>query len=130
MIKSSISHTFRSIFNNFDVVSKHLASLGLPSPETLIGNAIADDGKSVDFDILNEAITAIAFSSYNLEDGVENIMFLNTSTLDYSITRGAQGDPSDLIGKIQSGDVVITGGFNWIDAQQTPTPGYNAAKSR
>jgi hypothetical protein len=119
--------TFRSIFNNFDPVSKHLAYLGLPSPETLIGNAIADDGKSItDFDLLNEAITAIAFASYHLSNGVENIMFLNTTTLDYTISRGKDGDPSDLIGKLQSKEVVITGGFNWNDSQQTPTPAYNA----
>ena len=119
--------TFKSIINNYDQVSKHLANLGLPSPETLIGQAIARDGKSVDFGAMNEAITAIAFSSYHLEDGVENIMFLNTTTLDYTIARGTQGDPSDLIGKIQSDDITITGGFNWNDAQQTPTPAYNAS---
>lgn len=121
--------TFKSVINNYDQVSKHLAKLGLPSPETLIGKAIAKDGKSVDFGALNEAITAIAFSSYHLEDGVENIMFLNTTTLDYTIARGTQGDPSDLIGKIQSNEIEITGGFNWNDAQQTPTPAYNAATS-
>jgi len=122
--------SFGSIFNNLDKVDEHLAYLGLPDVDSLIGSAINEDGTSVDFGALNQAITAIAFVSYHLEDKVENIMFLNTSTLDYTITRGKQGDPSDLIGKIQTGEVLITGGFNWNDAQQTPTPGYNAAISK
>jgi hypothetical protein len=121
---------FGSIFNNLNKVDERLNYLGLPNVDSLIGSAIAPDGKSVDFADLNQAMTAIAFVSYHLEDKVENIMFLNTSTLDYTITRGKLGDPSDLVGKINTGEVVITGGFNWNDSQQTPTPGYNAAISQ
>ena len=59
------------------------------------------------------------------EDHIENILFLNTVSLDYTIIRGTGGDPTDLLDKLDSGDVIVTSGFNWNDAQQTPTPSYN-----
>jgi hypothetical protein len=45
--------------------------------------------------------------------------------LDYTIIRGEGGDPTDLLEKLRAGQVKVTSGFNWNDAQQTPTPSYN-----
>jgi hypothetical protein len=120
-------NTMKSIVNNWGAVKQHMEELGIDSPEGMIGKAIARNGKSVNFEEMNKAVTAISFVSYHLEDGVENIMFLNTTTLDYTIMRGSGGDPTDFLDKIQNGTVVITSGFNWNDAQQTPTPSYNAS---
>lgn len=121
--------SLKSIFNNYNAVAKQMNQLGLGSPSGLIGAAISRDGKRVDMHKMNKAITAMAFVSYHLEDHIENIFFLNTESLDYTIFRGQGGDPTDLLDKIDSGEVKITSGFNWNDAQQTPTPSYNAGAS-
>lgn len=121
--------TIKSIVNNYNEVAKKMESTGTGSPAGLIGSAISSNGKRVDFSKMNKAITAIAFVSYNLEDNVENILFLNTTDLSYSIVRGKDGDPTDLLNKLDSGLVKITSGFNWNDAQQTPTPAYNAGRT-
>ena len=118
--------SLKSIFNNYDAVTKKMEQLGVGSPSGLIGQAISRDGKRVDMTKINKAITAMAFVSYHLEDHIENILFLNTESLDYTIFRGKGGDPTDLLDKIDAGQVKITSGFNWNDAQQTPTPSYNA----
>jgi hypothetical protein len=118
--------SLKSIFNNYDAVAKKMEQLGVGSPSGLIGQAISRDGKRVEMHKMNKAITAMAFVSYHLEDHIENILFLNTESLDYTIFRGEGGDPTDLLDKIDSGLVKITSGFNWNDAQQTPTPSYNA----
>jgi hypothetical protein len=121
--------SLKSVFNNYNAVAKKMNELGLGSPSGLIGAAISRDGKRVDMHKMNKAITAMAFVSYHLEDHIENIFFLNTESLDYTIFRGQGGDPTDLLDKIDSGEVKITSGFNWNDAQQTPTPSYNAGAS-
>jgi hypothetical protein len=118
--------SMKSIFNNYEAVAKKMEQLGVGSPSGLIGQAISRDGKRVEMHKMNKAITAMAFVSYHLEDHIENILFLNTESLDYTIFRGEGGDPTDLLDKIDSGMVKITSGFNWNDAQQTPTPSYNA----
>jgi hypothetical protein len=118
--------SLKSIFNNYQAVTKKMEQLGVGSPSGLIGQAISRDGKQVDMQKMNKAMTAMAFVSYHLEDHIENILFLNTESLDYTIFRGEGGDPTDLLDKIDSGLIKITSGFNWNDAQQTPTPSYNA----
>jgi hypothetical protein len=120
--------SLKSIFNNYNAVVAHMDKLGVGSPSGLIGAAISRDGKKVSLSKMNQAITAMAFVSYHLEDHIENILFLNTDTLDYSIIRGENGDPTDLLDKMDSGYVKVTSGFNWNDAQQTPTPSYNTAR--
>jgi len=120
--------TLKSIFNNYQAVAKRMDELGVGSPSGLIGSAISRDGKTVSLAKMNQAITAMAFVSYHLEDHIENILFLNTDTLDYSIIRGPKGDPTDLLEKMESGYVKVTSGFNWNDAQQTPTPSYNTSR--
>lgn len=120
--------TIKSIFNNWNAVTKKMEELGVGSPSGLIGQAISRNGKSVDYSKMNEAITALAFVSYHLEDHIENILFLNTLSLDYTIIRGEGGDPTDLLEKLRAGSVKVTSGFNWNDAQQTPTPTYNTGR--
>ena len=91
--------------------------------DKIIANAIEQDG-TVDFMKMSKAYTKIAYESYNLADGITTVMFLRTDTLDYTII----DDGDDLVNKL--GDTVVMGsGFNWNDDQQTPTPGYMAAKS-
>lgn len=120
--------TLKSIFNNYDAVVKRMDELGIGSPAGLIGKAISRDGKKVSLARMNQALTAMAFVSYHLEDHIENILFLNTLSLDYTIIRGEGGDPSDLLDKLENGFVKVTSGFNWNDAQQTPTPTYNTSR--
>lgn len=94
----------------------------IPNADKLLASAINQDG-TVDFLKMNKAYTKIAYESYNLADGVTTIMFLRTDTLDYTIIK----DGNDLMNKL--GDTVLSvKGFNWNDDQQTPTPGYIAAK--
>ena len=120
--------SLKSIFNNYKAVAQKMEQLGVGSPAGLIGQAISRDGKKVSLDKMNEAITAMAFVSYHLEDHIENVLFLNTLSLDYSIIRGEGGDPTDLVEKMRAGFVKVTSGFNWNDAQQTPTPSYNTSR--
>lgn len=120
--------SMKSIFNNYVAVTKRMEELGVGSPASLIGNAISRDGKKVSLAKMNQAITAMAFVSYHLEDHIENILFLNTENLEYSIIRGQGGDPTDLLEKMEAGYVKVTSGFNWNDAQQTPTPSYNTSR--
>lgn len=107
--------TIKSLVLNFDKIKM---------ADKLIANAIEQDG-TVDFDKMSKAYTKIAYESYHLADGVTTIMFLRTDTLDYTIAK----DGNDLMKKLDSNSVVISAGFNWNDDQQTPTPGYAAAKS-
>jgi hypothetical protein len=72
-------------------------------------------------DRLNKLL--LAYSSYNIADGITTVMLLRTDTLDYTIIKDGI-ELADRLGK----DVVMGGGFNWNDDQQTPTPGYIASK--
>lgn len=106
--------TIKSLVLNFDKISM---------ADKLIANSIEQDG-TVDYLKINKAYTKIAYESYQLADGITTIMFLRTDTLDYTIA----DDGDDLVNKL--GDSIIMGaGFNWNDDQQTPTPGYTAAKA-
>lgn len=106
--------TIKALVLNFDKIDM---------ADKLIANAIEPDG-TVNYLKINKAYTKIAYESYNMADGITTIMFLRTDTLDYTIVDN--GD--DLVNKL--GDTVIMGaGFNWNDDQQTPTPGFIAAKS-
>lgn len=116
---------FKSLVGNYDAVEKELKRLRMPAPEEYIRRAL-DGPQERLYTNMNKAMTAIAFTSYRLseEHPWDAILFLNTSSLNYTIVRSAK----ELINAINTGDVVITGGFNFNDAQQTPTPGYNAPK--
>jgi hypothetical protein len=86
--------------------------------------AIFEDG-TINVNAMMAAYTRLAYESYNRADHVESIMFLNTTTLDYSIATSSQ----DLLGKMggkSDSSVRITGGFNFNDDQQSATPAYLA----
>jgi len=89
--------------------------------EDIVWNTLYDDG-TIDVDAMMLAYTRLAYESYNRENGVESILFLNTRSLDYSIARHGK----DLLGKLASGDIKITSGFNFNDSQQSASPAYLA----
>jgi hypothetical protein len=110
--------TFNKIILNLDEVEE---SLGQTAAE-LIDAAIPDDGGrdgGIDVDAIISAYTKLAYESYHLADGITTIMYLNTESLDYALIE----DGEDLVSRIGK-DIKITGGFNFNDDQQTPTPAY------
>ena len=112
-------NTIKALIQNFDELGKKLGF----KPDALIANSVEQDG-TVDWLKMNKAYAKIAYSSYHLADGITTIMFLRTNTLDYTIIK----DGDDFVNKLGT-EVVMGGGFNWNDDQQTPTPGYNAASA-
>lgn len=122
-------NTFSALITNMDEIKKGTKdaagnTVRGVSPEKLISNAINEDG-TIDVEKMIAAYTRLAYESYNRADGVESILFLNTSTLDYTIIRNG----SDLVNKLGS-QVKITGGFNFNDDQQSATPAYLASKDK
>ena len=87
--------------------------------EDLIPPMVNDDG-TIGFDKFNKQYALIAYESYNYEDKVENIMFVNTTNQNYFITRNKE----ELAAAIDTRDVVISGGINWNDDQPKATPQY------
>lgn len=121
--------TFETLITNLDEVRKPTKNsagdrISGVSPEKLISESIFEEG-IIDPTDMMAAYTRLAYESYNRADGVEAILFLNTSTLDYTIARNG----NDLIGKL-NGDITITGGFNFNDDQQSATPAYLARKAK
>jgi hypothetical protein len=131
-------NTFSTLITNLDEVAKPgTTSSGEPilgpdgkslfpgvNAKNLIMKAIFEDG-TINVNAMMAAYTRLAYESYNRADHVESIMFLNTTTLDYSIATSSQ----DLLGKMGGKDessVRITGGFNFNDDQQSATPAYLA----
>lgn len=121
-------NTFATLVTNLDDVKKSTTNsagkriMGI-SPEKLISGAIYEDG-TIDVLDMMAAYTRLAYESYNRADGVESILFLNTTTLDYTIVN----DGKDLVGKLNK-EITITGGFNFNDDQQSATPAYLAKKA-
>jgi hypothetical protein len=116
---------FDKTFELFHTTIKSLVLnfVSIKNADKLIASAVEQDG-TVDWMKMNKAYTKIAYESYHLADGITTIMFLRTDTLDYSIIK----DGNDLVKKLGK-TVTMGAGFNWNDDQQTPTPGYMAAKS-
>jgi len=119
-----IHETIKALVQNYDALSKDNPKTGHKAfnPDALIANSIEQDG-TVDYLKINKAYTRIAYSSYNIADGITTVMLLRTDTLDYTIIKDGV-ELADRLGK----DITMGGGFNWNDDQQTPTPGYIAAK--
>ena len=141
--------SIKALVQNYDDLGKPATNQdGTPNkhhvpfdPKTLIIEAIKQekeppsekypDGRiytTVDRKKMNIAYSKIAYASYHLADGITTVMLLRTDSLDYTIFRNAD----DLVGKFGTGKeasetVMIGGGFNWNDDQQTPTPGYIAS---
>jgi hypothetical protein len=113
------NNTFQALIKNLKEVQKSSETSRGVSAEKIIWSAIYDDG-TIDVDKMMKAYTRLAYESYNRANGVESILFLNTNSLDYTITRNGV----DLISKLNNGDLKITSGFNFNDSQQSATPGY------
>ena len=119
--------TFSTLITNLDSVKKSTVDSGGNkimgiSPEKLISGAIYEDG-TIEVDDMMAAYTRLAYESYNRADGVEAILFLNTTSLDYTIARNGK----DLVSKLND-SITITGGFNFNDDQQSATPAYLAKR--
>lgn len=119
--------TFSTLITNLEEVKKStIDSAGNKiagvSPEKLISGSIYEDG-TIDVDDMMSAYTRLAYESYNRADGVEAILFLNTTSLDYTIARNGR----DLVGKLND-SITISGGFNFNDDQQSATPAYLAKR--
>ena len=89
--------------------------------EDVVWNTLYDDG-TIDVDGIMKAYTRLAYESYNRQNGVESILFLNTRSLDYTIARNGR----DMLNKLSSNDIKITSGFNFNDSQQSASPAYLA----
>jgi len=111
-------NTFNKIILNLEEVEE---SLGQTAAEMIDAAIPAEGGRDggIDVDALIAAYTKLAYESYHLADGITTIMYLNTESLDYALIEN--GD--DLVSRIGQ-DIKITGGFNFNDDQQTPTPAY------
>jgi hypothetical protein len=111
--------TFRRIILNLEQVEESLGRTALE----LIDSAIpqTEDGRDggIDVDAMIKAYTLLAYESYHLADGITTIMYLNTESLDYALVENG----NDLIDRLGQ-DIKVTGGFNFNDDQQTPTPAY------
>jgi len=70
--------------------------------------------------LFNKHYSAIAYDSYNKEDEVENILFINSYNRNYFII----ADQQELLDAIDSKDILIAGGITWNDDQQKATPQY------
>ena len=67
--------------------------------------------------------TGLAYESYNIEDDVENILFINSTTRSYYIINNRD----EMIKAIASGDIQVKGGVSWNDDQQKASPQYAIA---
>ena len=118
------ANTFSTLITNLsEVESSYVDSKGNRFKgvklETIVWETLFDDG-TIDVDGIMKAYTRLAYESYNRENDVESILFLNTRSLDYTIARNGR----DMLAKLASGDIKITSGFNFNDSQQSASPAY------
>ena len=118
------ANTFSTLITNLsEVESSYVDSKGNRFKgvklETIVWETLFDDG-TIDVDGIMKAYTRLAYESYNRENDVESILFLNTRSLDYTIARNGK----DMLAKLASGDIKITSGFNFNDSQQSASPAY------
>jgi hypothetical protein len=111
--------TFSRIILNLDQVEESLGQTALELIDAAIPTT--EDGRDggIDVNEIIKAYTLLAYESYHLADGITTIMYLNTESLDYALVENG----NDLVDRIGQ-DIKITGGFNFNDDQQTPTPAY------
>ena len=108
-----LTNTFKEIVTGWKKVS---------SWDKRIKGMINSDG-TVGKDKLFTQYSAIAYDSYNKEDSVENILFVNSSNRNYYLVSGK--NPTELLQAIKSGEIIIKGGISWNDDQQKATPQYS-----
>ena len=82
-----------------------------------------DDSGSIKKDKLNHHFAALAYDSYNKEDKVENILFINSWNRNYYLIK----TQAELLKAIGDKDIKISGGITWNDEQQKATPQYARA---
>lgn len=85
----------------------------------LVRGMINKDG-TIDFDKFIKNYSAIAYDSYNKEDEVENILFVNSTNRNYYLI----GDMKELLTAVNNKDIFVSGGISWNDDQQKATPQY------
>lgn len=102
--------TFQAIVNGHEKVKDF---------DSLVRGMINSDG-TLDEKKLWKNYSAIAYESYNQEDEVENILFINSTNRNYFIVRSKE----DLLDAIDAGEITVKGGITWNDDQQKATPQY------
>jgi hypothetical protein len=105
--------TFKSIINGWKKVDNWNKRI----------KAMVDSDGSIDVNKFQLHYSALAYDSYNKEDEVENILFVNSMNRNYYLI----GNQAELIKAVKSGDVMIKGGITWNDDQQKATPQYARA---
>lgn len=105
-----LSNTFKAIINGWKKVDgwdDHIKSM-------------VDPDGSINQEKMLHHFSALAYDSYNKEDKVENILFVNSWNRNYYLI----GTQAELLKSIADKDVTITGGITWNDDQQKATPQY------
>ena len=105
--------TLKSIINGWKKVSNWKKRI----------RAMVDKDGSIDLKKFQLHYSALAYDSYNKEDEVENILFVNSMNRNYYLI----GTQAELIKAIKSKQIKIKGGITWNDDQQKATPQYGRA---
>ena len=108
-----LSKTFKAIVNGYKKVDNWGKRIA----------AMVDKDGSINQQNMLINYSAIAYDSYNKEDEVENILFVNSMNRNYYLI----GTQDELIKAIKSGEIKIKGGITWNDDQQKATPQYARA---
>jgi hypothetical protein len=105
-----LSETLKAIINGWKKVDNwddHIASMVNP------------DG-SIHEERFKHHFSALAYDSYNKEDKVENILFVNSWNRNYYLIK----TQAELLKAVADKDIEVTGGITWNDDQQKATPQY------
>tara|TARA_B100000212_G_scaffold342125_1_gene327789 strand:- start:2125 stop:3681 length:1557 start_codon:yes stop_codon:yes gene_type:complete len=108
-----LSNTFKAIVNGWKKVNNWDERIA----------AMVDSDGSINQQKMLKNYSAIAYDSYNKEDEVENILFVNSVNRNYYLI----GNQDELMKAIDNGDIKIKGGITWNDDQQKATPQYGRA---
>jgi hypothetical protein len=108
-----LNNVFQKIINGWKKVDNW---------EDHIRSMVEPDG-SIKKDKLNHHFAALAYDSYNKEDKVENILFINSWNRNYYLIK----TQAELLKAIGDKDIKISGGITWNDDQQKATPQYARA---
>ena len=91
----------------------------VPDFEKIVAKMPNEDG-TLSMQRLWSFYTGLAYESYNIEDNVENILFINSNTRSYYIINNRD----EMIKAIAQGKVEVTGGISWNDDQMKASPQY------
>lgn len=90
--------------------------------ENLVADMVKEDG-TINYPKFLRNYSAIAYGSYNKEDKVQNILFINSTNRNYFLI----SDQEQLLTAIDEKDIFVSGGVTWNDDQQKATPQYGRA---